>query len=222
MPESDSRKRPAAEGESKIKTGSHKRARASKGATAGAATAAAPAARPPEAGGAKKSTARLRFPIPPLLRKQLVDDWEYVTKDKMLITLPRKRTVSAVLDEFCRSKAKGGVVHPSWTGVAAGVRGYFNEAVRPVLLYRPEMEQLEALQRNGKLPADLADLYGPEHLLRLFVKLPGLLAKADLDEESAKFLETKVGSLVKFLAKKADELFEAAVYTTTAAAAATD
>ena len=149
-----------------------------------------------------------------MLRKQLVDDWEYVTKDKMLITLPRKRTVSSVLDEFCQSKANGGVIHPSWTGVADGVKAYFNEAVRPVLLYRPEMEQLEALQRDGKLPANLADLYGPEHLLRLFVKLPGMLAKADLDEDSAKFLETKVASLIKFMAKKAGELFEPGVYTT--------
>lgn len=171
--------------------------------------AASAASREPAA---SKNPTKLRFPIPPLLRKQLVDDWEYVTKDNMLISLPRKCTVSAVLEEFCQSKAKGGVIHPSWRGVADGVRGYFNEAVRPVLLYRPEMEQLEALQRNGKLPTDLADLYGPEHLLRLFVKLPGLLSKPNLDEDSAKFLETKVSSLVKFLAKKADEYFDPAVY----------
>ena len=141
-----------------------------------------------------------------------MDDWEYVTKDKMLIALPRKRTVSAVLEEFCQSKAKSGVIHPAWRGVADAVRGYFNEAVRPVLLYRLEMDQLEELQRNGKLPTELADLYGPEHLLRLFVKLPGLLSKPSLDEESAKFLESKVTSILNFLAKKADEYFEPGVY----------
>ena len=200
MPEGNSRKR-APDGTSAAAAASSKRAK----------RPAAPAARGESV--APKTSSKLRLPIPPVLRKQLVDDWEYVTKDKMLISLPRKRTVSAVLEEFCQSKAKGGAIHPSWREVADGVRGYFNEAVRAVLLYRPEMDQLEALQRNGKLPAELADLYGPEHLLRLFVKLPGLLNKPNLDEDSAKFVETKVASIVKFLAKKADIYFEPAVYT---------
>ena len=197
---------------------SRKRAPDGKGA---AAAAASKRAKRPAASAARgesvapnATTAKLRFPIPPVLRKQLVDDWEYVTKDKMLISLPRKLTVSTVLEEFCQSKAKGGAIHPSWREVADGVRGYFNEAVQAVLLYRPEMDQLESLQRKGKLPAELADLYGPEHLLRLFVKLPGLLNKPNLDADSAKFIETKVTSLVKFLAKKADVYFEPAVYTT--------
>lgn len=205
MPEGGSgRKRATTDGESKVSSPASKRTKR---------TAAAASAVQRESG-APKTTAKLRFPIPSLLRKQLVDDWEYVTKCKMLISLPRKRTVSAVLQEFCQSKAKGGVVHPSWRGIADGVRDYFNEAVRPVLLYRAEMEQLEALQRKGKLPTDLADLYGPEHLLRLFVKLPGLLNKSNLDEDSAKYLEKKVVSLIHFLAKKADVYFESAVYTT--------
>jgi mortality factor 4-like protein 1 len=53
---------------------------------------------------------------------------------------------------------------------------YFDKALPLLLLYQQEQPQYAALQKKhpGKTPCEL---YGVEHLLRLFVKLPSLLAQ---------------------------------------------
>ena len=80
-----------------------------------------------------------------------------------------------------------------------------------MLLFRPEHDQLERMQQAEKgLPQELCDIYGPEHLARLFVKLPGLLAASPLDSDSQKFLEARLGELVRWLARR--ERDPAAVY----------
>lgn len=38
--------------------------------------------------------------IPQVLKLQLVDDWENVTKNNQLVTLPRKPNVRNLLDEY--------------------------------------------------------------------------------------------------------------------------
>ena len=153
-------------------------------------------------GGAKQPKhGKLRLPIPLALRKQLVDDWEAVTKDRKLVRLPRAETVRGVLDAFVQSRGEG--AHASWFGFAAGVRGWFNDALRPVLLFRPEHDQLERMQQaETGLPRELCDMYGPEHLARLFVKLPSLLQDSPLDSDSQKFLEARLGELVRWLARR--------------------
>lgn len=179
---------------------SRKRARPSGGAAGQAAG---------RAGQKQPKHGKLRLPIPLALRKQLVDDWEAVTKDRKLVRLPRAETVRGVLDAFVQSRGDG--AHASWFGFAAGVRGWFNDALRPVLLFRPEHDQLERMQQAEKeLPQELCDIYGPEHLARLFVKLPGLLAASPLDSDSQKFLEARLGELVRWLARR--ERDPAAVY----------
>lgn len=42
----------------------------------------------------------VKIVIPDVLKLQLVDDWENVTKNNQLVTLPRKPHVRALLDEY--------------------------------------------------------------------------------------------------------------------------
>jgi len=105
-----------------------------------------------------------------------------------------------------------------------GLRLYFDRALPLYLLYRFERLQLDALhkyaqlQQQGKgagagagaaaaasssaaaaaaVAAAAAAVYGPEHLLRLFVKLPELLAHIALNEEETKVLQATVNDLLK-------------------------
>jgi mortality factor 4-like protein 1 len=42
----------------------------------------------------------IKIDIPDALKGQLVDDWENVTKNQQLVTLPREITVNGVLDRY--------------------------------------------------------------------------------------------------------------------------
>jgi mortality factor 4-like protein 1 len=79
--------------------------------------------------------------------------------------------------------------------VCAGLKAYFDRALRPVLLYKQEHAQADALlgeegagvvARAGAGPLPPSEVYGAEHLLRLFVKLPELLPVGDMDTSAVK------------------------------------
>ncbi|XP_065668732.1 MSL complex subunit 3 isoform X2 [Hydra vulgaris] len=64
------------------------------------------------------------------------------------------------------------------------------------------------LMPNGDSPADI---YGVEHFLRLFVKLPVLLAVANIEEEKINIFLKCVSNLLEYLSKRKD-LFSIDVY----------
>jgi len=57
-----------------------------------------------------------------------------------------------------------------------------------------------------------SDIYGPEHLLRLFVKLPILLAASNIEEEKIKVIINHVTFFLEYLSE-CNELFVESVYT---------
>jgi len=48
----------------------------------------------------------------------------------------------------------------------------------------------------------VSDIYGAEHLLRLFVKLPGLLSHTQMDAKETSALTIKLAEFLKWLQKK--------------------
>ena len=88
------------------------------------------------------------------------------------------------------------------------MRSWFNDALRPVLLFRPEHDQLEMQRAEKGLPQELCDIYGPS-TRTAFCEAPRLAA-SPLDSDSQKFLEARLGELVRWLARR--ERDPAAVY----------
>jgi len=135
--------------------------------------------RPHSADGEEQSD--LRLPLGNQLRKQLVDDWEAVTRKRKLLKLPHKVCVSQILDEFLASRNKRGAQNQTpdkvWLEIVEGVRAYFDSALGQILLYRFERQQYNDILKQYS-EKRVSDLYGCEHLLRLFVKLPQLLTQA--------------------------------------------
>lgn len=120
----------------------------------------------------------VRLFIPDTLKSILVDDWEKVTKDQKLVQMPAPTSITQFLEEYYRFESKhrraGSADAEILEEVIAGVREYFNKCLGRILLYRFERPQYYKVHKDlesgsgenaGK---SLCDMYGCEHLLRLF------------------------------------------------------
>lgn len=123
------------------------------------------------------ASGEVKLKISGFLKKQLIADWESVTRQHRLVTLPRPTTVHALLQEFEQSKAKQESSHNMCKEIVNGLEQYFEKALGTVLLYRFERPQFKAQveQLKGAVapaPTTLSQIYGAEHLLRLFGTSP--------------------------------------------------
>lgn len=123
---------------------------------------------------------------------QLVDDWEWITKDQkvgfatsvadkrgslfshQLVHLPREPNVERILELYKEYRlAKKGPIkdlprsEEVLEEVITGIKVYFEKALGNILLYRFERPQYQELIRSPTLKP-MTQVYGAEHLLRLF------------------------------------------------------
>jgi len=74
------------------------------------------------------------------------------------------------------------------------------------LLYKFERPQYgDLLAENPNLP--MSQIYGSEHLLRVFVKLGNALSYSNLEDKSIRFVVGHVHDCLDYLAANADSLF---------------
>ncbi|KAH0866709.1 hypothetical protein HID58_083920 [Brassica napus] len=147
----------------------------------------------------------LTFNIPSALRKQLIDDYEFVTQMQKLVELPRSPNVDDILKKYTDSKMKkDGRVSNSVEEILKGLRCYFDNALPVMLLYNNERKQYEENISEGVSPSTV---YGAEHLLRLFVKLPELLIRVKMAEETLKELQDEFVDILRFLRNNQSSLF---------------
>jgi len=118
----------------------------------------------------------IRIVMPDNLKSLLVDDWERVTKNGSVVSLPAPKPVRRILqdwrDEEEPKRADNRIDVDVLDEVIAGMLEYFDVMLDRVLLYRYERAQYRALRKqyqdeSGKGPVDV---YGAEHLIRLFSK----------------------------------------------------
>ncbi|ODV94146.1 hypothetical protein PACTADRAFT_76782 [Pachysolen tannophilus NRRL Y-2460] len=150
--------------------------------------------------------------IPDNLKSSLVDDWEFITKENQLVSLPAKVTVNDILVKYQAFKIGNKKSIPN-SGVIKeiidGLKLYFNKSLGSILLYRFERQQyLDILSLEENKDKELVDIYGVEHLLRLFVSLPGLIAQTSMDQQSIGILKDFLEDVLKFLDKHYDEFFQ--------------
>ncbi|KAG1363930.1 Protein MRG1 [Cocos nucifera] len=151
----------------------------------------------------------LQFPL--TLKKQLVDDWEFVTQLGKLVKLPRSPNVDDILKKYLDYRTKKDGMNafflslrynfPSnWIAesvgeILKGVRCYFDKALPAMLLYKKERQQYQEAIHDNVSPSTV---YGAEHLLRLFVKLPELLSFVNMEEEALAKLQQKLLDFLKY------------------------
>ncbi|XP_021908021.1 protein MRG1 [Carica papaya] len=150
----------------------------------------------------------VKIQIPSTLKKQLVDDWEFVTQQDKLVKLPRSPSIDDILTKYLEYRTKkDGMVADSIGEILKGIRCYFDKALPVILLYKKERQQYQETVGDDVSPSTV---YGAEHLLRLFVKLPELLAYVNIEEETLTRLQQKLLDLLKFLQKNQSTFFVSA------------
>ncbi|KAG6845722.1 hypothetical protein H0H87_004988 [Tephrocybe sp. NHM501043] len=172
----------------------------------------------------------LKLNIPEVLKVFLVDDWEAVTKNNQLVSLPRTPTVVGLLDEFAAYIVQAKPPHlrdpvlltPS---IVSGLIVYFDRSLGANLLYRFERPQFAEVRRQYKTGQQViigqekepSAVYGAEHLLRMIVSLPGMIASSSLDTESVVLVRDYVNELLEWMAKERNRIFLAEYETTSIA-----
>ncbi|KAG8626709.1 hypothetical protein KVT40_005654 [Elsinoe batatas] len=169
-----------------------------------------------EVEGTEKEEDYLRRPaiklhMPDSLKSILVDDWEKVTKDQKIVALPSKTPVNMFLDDYedfeKQRRREGSADWDILEEVVAGVREYFNKSLGRLLLYRFERPQWQDMHSRinkgaGELSGkQVADVYGVEHLLRLFVSLPDLIAHTNMDSQAVSRLKEELFKMVSFTSR---------------------
>ena len=120
----------------------------------------------------------IRILMPDRLKSILVDDWENVTKNLQLVQVPSSKPAGIILDEYFAYATEPGMRNSQEIDileeVIQGMKEYFNKSLGRILLYRFEREQFyDISKRMEDATSDLAgkglaEIYGGEHLLRLF------------------------------------------------------
>ena len=146
--------------------------------------------------------------LPPLsrdIRLVVAHDWEQIVgKPIHWAPLPRKPCVADLLQTYAATKRQGGAHGQAWRDFAGALISYFDAALPRLLLYRQERQQYDLRARGRGAPSRL---YGAEHLVRLIIKLPKLLAQTNLTKGEIPRLKRKLEDLLKYLRQNRARLF---------------
>ncbi|KAJ7208046.1 MRG-domain-containing protein [Mycena pura] len=163
----------------------------------------------------------MKLNIPEQIKVKLVDDWETVTKENKLVTLPRSPTVEELLKEFeayLKEAAPSHLKDPVALAptVVSGLQVYFDRSLANHLLYRFERPQYTAIRSKyitgqnvviGQ-EKEMSEIYGAEHLLRMLVTLPTMIAQSSLDAESTDIVRDYVNELLAWMLREQSRLFQ--------------
>ncbi|EDK44430.1 conserved hypothetical protein [Lodderomyces elongisporus NRRL YB-4239] len=166
----------------------------------------------------RRKTSNINLKFPPELKYVLVNDWQYITKDKKLVKLPSNNySVHTILQDYRNLRKE--VLDKHQLGILLeilhGLEIYFNKSLSLLLLYKHEnLQYLDFLKRNvisysQYQPGDAegsssrshcqSKVYGFEHLLRLLVLFPSLISQTTMDSLSISVLVLELEHLLVFL-----------------------
>ncbi|KAB8072890.1 MRG-domain-containing protein [Aspergillus leporis] len=156
----------------------------------------------------------VRIVMPDNLKSLLVDDWENVTKNQQVVALPAKRSVNQILEDYAEAekpKRTSSADLDVLEEVIMGIKEYFDKALDKILLYRFEREQYRVLRKKLE-SGDFADkgpldIYGAEHLARLFATMPELIAQTNMDLQSTNRLREELSKFTLWLSKNSGQYF---------------
>ena len=145
-----------------------------------------------------------KLTLPLVLKQFLVDEWGLITGDsKRLITLPRTITATMLVNEYLEhmesklDKLQFSLYKDQFEGLLV----YFNRSLPFLLLYRHEREQYDCLVATLGLDLNPADIYGGEHLIRLFVRMPRLLTGVIIPTTDMNDILSKYRDFIEFIKK---------------------
>ncbi|KAJ6089897.1 hypothetical protein N7467_005113 [Penicillium canescens] len=159
----------------------------------------------------------VRIVMPDNLKSLLVDDWEQVTKNQCVVSLPARNPVRQILQDWYEEeqpkRTSSAADQDVLEEVVAGLQEYFDKCLDKILLYRHERAQYRGLRKKFEAATgELAnkgpiDVYGAEHLIRLFSTMPELIAQTNMDMQATNRLREEISKLAMWLSKHSEKYF---------------
>ncbi|PNP42891.1 hypothetical protein TGAMA5MH_05637 [Trichoderma gamsii] len=159
----------------------------------------------------------INISVPDHVQAMLVDDWENITKNNQLVPLPHPKPVSKIFEDYLAverpRREEGSSSMDILEEVIAGFREYFEKALSRILLYRFERHQYMDVRKlwdnaeENSQYKNVCDVYGAEHLARLIVSLPELLAQTNMDQQSVSRLREEIGKFTSWLGRNCETYF---------------
>ncbi|KAL3316671.1 Mortality factor 4-like protein 2 [Cichlidogyrus casuarinus] len=165
--------------------------------------------------------ASLTLTIPINLRNWLLDDWDLVSRQSMLLNLPSKKPISKILSDYLdtmmntKKEDKGAsLVKPKTSALKQELRNecvfglllYFDTLLGSHLLYRFERLQYGEICKQNT-DKKVSTLYGAPHLLRLFAKMTELAYSLRVDGTSMSFLAEYLNEILEFISLNESSYF---------------
>ena len=146
---------------------------------------------------AEETVHEVKIHLPDSLKRDLVDDFEYITKEQKLTILPAKLTVDDLLENFRKHLIEINFDEDidKLEAAVSGLKMYFDRSLGILLLYKFERQQFQLLPKSPQKSA----CYGPIHLLRLVTKIPVLLSSSGLKQDTVAYITDMIKHLVEFL-----------------------
>ncbi|TPX57332.1 hypothetical protein PhCBS80983_g03896 [Powellomyces hirtus] len=124
---------------------------------------------------------------------------------QQLHSIPRIPSISTILANYVDDASTSSEHEKDeLQTVIDGLKLYFNTGLKNILLYRIERAQFNAILK--KTPTIQAcDIYGAEHFLRLFVRLPALVARVGADKDTAEMFQKHFNDILRFIDERRDQ-----------------
>lgn len=146
---------------------------------------------------------KIKLKIPAALKRHLITDWDYITKNNSLAPLPRNPCVSEIMDSYLDSLENDNRLIITQE-IIVGLKIYFDQALGFFLLYKFERPQFNFWTKMKKKNQQFSDIYGAEHLGRLCVKLPQLFMYNRMQEQETLLLQEELTNFVKWFSSQSD------------------
>jgi len=147
---------------------------------------------------------QIKIPLQTSLNRHLVlEQKEITSRPKKLWVLPRSPNLKELFDDYLSNNDKQNDQRVNSQEMVTCLGTYFERTLPVILLYKEEREQYE--QIRAQYPErTISEIYGADHLLRLIVRLPAILAQTTLEKEQIQKLKSQISDLLKFIQKKSD------------------
>lgn len=158
----------------------------------------------------------IKILIPDTLKGLLVDDWENITKNNQLVPIPHPTPVSKIIEDYVNyekpQRPENSASIDILEETLAGLKEYFDRSLGRILLYRFERAQYAEVREKWNPGGDMegksaSETYGAEHLMRLMVSLPELIAQTNMDQQSVNRLREELSKFCVWLEKNAGTYF---------------
>lgn len=139
------------------------------------------------------------------LKYILVDDWQFITRDRKLIHLPVSKPVTIILQDYKKFKLSNNNLSLAEIKlvdeVLDGLLIYFDKSLNLILLYKYENLQYLQLLKASKISdsSPPSSIYGVEHFLRLLTSLPGLITQTEMNNVSIGVLIKEIELLLSWI-----------------------